>query len=50
MFIYILIIIAVISVGLALWDYSGQKKLKEINKAKKELKRSKVLFHKDSSS
>lgn len=46
----VIIIIAGISFCLALFSLFRQKKLEEVKKAKKALKKSRVIFYSDSSS
>lgn len=47
MFIAIIISIAVVSVLLACYSLWRQQKFEEVKKAKKQLKRSKVIYHRD---
>ena len=46
---FVVIVIFIISVGLALWSLRQQNKLEEIRKIKKELKNSRVIYQRDSS-
>jgi len=50
MFIFVIIFIAVLSVLLAVRSLKRQGKVEEIKNVKKELKRKKIIYHKDSSS
>ena len=46
----VIIIIAIVSVCLALISLSRQRKIGEVKKANKELKKNRVIFYSDSSS
>jgi cytochrome oxidase assembly protein ShyY1 len=45
---FVVVIIMIISVALALWSLKQQNKLEEINRAKKSLAGSRVIYHRDS--
>ncbi len=45
----VLIVIAAISIILALWSLKKQSQLEEVAKVKKQLQKSRVIYHKDSS-
>ena len=49
MIIYVVIIVAVLSVLMSLLSLKKQNQLGEVAKAKKDLQRKKVIYHKDSS-
>ena len=49
MFIFVIISIAVLSVLMALWSLWRQGRVKEIGRVKKEIKKKRVIFYRDSS-
>ncbi len=49
MIIIVIIIIALVSIGLAYISLRNLEKMKEIDAAKKELNKGKIIFHSDSS-
>lgn len=45
---FAIVIIMIISVGMAFWSLRQQNKLEEVSRVKKKLMKSKVIYHKDS--
>lgn len=48
--IWVLIIVLLLSFGLAIRSWVNQRKLEEVRYIKRELRRKKIIYHKDSSS
>jgi hypothetical protein len=50
MFIAVIVIIAIVSILLSLWSLRSIYNRKELDEAKKDLKRERVVYHSDDSS